>query len=200
MSTLLPTEIIDQSLLLSCERIYESRAVVHLPRPTGPLTLSPKKRFCYNRTVEQNFLVKAIHNEIAAKDAYRSIADKIEASGGKKVMLAMSAEEENHREILDKRHRILTGEECKHDPELATGPSFAFIDKSVFTHTDALEALSLCLGAEIDAIEFYSDEMSRATESDDIRMLKSLVNFEKKHKKKLERELNRLKKANHWKL
>jgi rubrerythrin len=66
-------------------------------------------------------------------------------------------------------------------------PDFTFIEKSVFTFTDAIEALRLCLGAEIDAVYLYSKQMETARTKSDMRMLKSLVRFEKRHKKHLER-------------
>jgi rubrerythrin len=115
-------------------------------------------------------------------------------------MLAISAEEDEHRAILSIRYQTLTESEFVFDPDLKPGPDFSFIEKSTFTHTDALDALSLCLGAEIDAINYYEGELHEATESADIKMLKNLVKFEKRHKKKLEREIDQLKKTNHWKL
>jgi len=150
--------------------------------------------------VGEEFLRKAIHSEIVARDAYRSISDKIDVPEGKQVMLDMSAEEDRHREILSERFLVRTGTEFSFDPGLKPGPNFSFIEKSTFSHTDALDALSLCLGAEIDAISYYEGELYSATESEDVKMLKSLVKFEKKHKKKLEKELKRLKETNHWRL
>ena len=98
------------------------------------------------------------------------------------------------------RYEDLTGTSFVIDPDLKPGPDFSFIEKSTFSHTDALDALRLCLGAEIDAINYYTRELVEATETPDIKMLKSLIKFEKKHKKKLEKEINRLQDTNHWQL
>jgi rubrerythrin len=148
--------------------------------------------------VGEEFLRKAIHSEIIARNAYEAIAAKIEATEGKQVMLDMSAEEDNHRSLLSTRYQALSGKEFVFDPNLKPGPDFSFVEKSVFGHTDAVEALSLCLGAEIDAIAYYSGELVEATETEDVKMLKFLVKFETKHKKKLEKELKRLQDTNHW--
>ena len=150
--------------------------------------------------IDKSFLHKAIHSEITARDAYASISEKIEVPEGKRVMLVMSAEEEKHRVMLSDRYKTLTGEEFNVDSDSEPGPDFDFIERSTFSRTDALEALTLCLGAEIDAISYYSKELTRATETEDMRMLKALVKFEKKHKKKLEKEIKRLRQTNHWNL
>ena len=147
-------------------------------------------------SVGEEFLSQAIHNEIAARDIYESIAEKIDVPAGKRVMVIMSREEESHRKILTKRLVALTGGEFEFDESLDTGPDFAFMEKSTFGRTDAVEALSLCLGAEIDAIRFYSHELQNATESPDVKMLKSLIKFEKRHKKRLENELRKLRAKN----
>lgn len=150
--------------------------------------------------VGDEFLHKAIHSEISARDAYKVIANKIEATEGKQVMLDMSAEEDNHHRLLAARYQTLTGREFVFDADLKPGPDFTFVERSAFNHTDAVEALSLCLGAEIDAISYYEGELVEATETEDIKMLKFLVKFETKHKKRLEKELKRLQETNHWNL
>ncbi len=154
------------------------------------------------------FLEKAIRIENNAREAYTKIADRIEVKSGKRLMLAMAGEERRHASVLTDRYRKLTGTEYGTSAE-NEGPAreeqhdiidFSFIEKSVFSHTDAMEALKLCLGAELDAISFYEGERLKNTDRDDRRILKWLVRFEKKHKKKLEREIVQLEKHNHWKL
>ena len=149
-------------------------------------------------TIGEGFLYRAIHSEIIAREAYKSISEKIESTEGREVMLAMSAEEDRHREILADRFLAVTGKNFLFDPEQKPGPDFSFIEKSAFSRTDALDALSLCLGAEIDAINYYNHELGKATERPDVKMLKSLVKFEKKHKTRLEKEIRRLRETNHW--
>ncbi len=156
--------------------------------------------------------------ETAARDVYQSISDRITTPSGRRFMLAMSEEEERHRKRLIDRFREIDGRELESAknrvspaPDADGGTSgdavgaaagrsanlpfdFSFVEKSVFSHTDAMEALKLCLGSEIDAISFYSRELSKAKNRRDARMLRWLVRFERKHKRKLERELTRFKK------
>jgi rubrerythrin len=146
------------------------------------------------------FLLTAIHSEIAARDAYRAIGERVKNPEGQRVMLAMSEEEERHRNILADRYRAVHGEEYHYDPGRASGPDFTFLEKSTFGHTDALEALRLCLASEIDAIGYYSRALASTADRADKRILRSLVRFEKRHKKMLEREIRRLETKNHWKL
>ena len=47
--------------------------------------------------VSEDFLIKAIHSEVIARDTYKNIADKIKDAEGKKVMLDMSEEEKKNR-------------------------------------------------------------------------------------------------------
>ncbi|MBT3274449.1 MAG: ferritin family protein [Spirochaetales bacterium] len=147
-----------------------------------------------------DFLVTAIHSEIVARDAYIAIGYKIDVEGGKKVMKAMAAEEDEHRHLLAGRYKTLTGKDFIYNPDLKPGPDFSFIEKSTFGRTDALEALRLALGAEEDAIRFYSGELEKAADRSDVKMLNTLIRFERGHKKKLEKEIKRLQTKNHWNL
>jgi rubrerythrin len=142
--------------------------------------------------VGSEFLLKAIHSEIAARDAYKTIADRIDVSEGKQMMLRMSVEEERHRSVLAKRYEGLTGSKYEHDPAVEPGPSFAFVEKSAFSYTGAMDALSLCLSAETDAKSFYAGELEKVDEPADIRMLRMLVRFERKHMRKLRRQIGKL--------
>ena len=146
------------------------------------------------------FLLTAIHSEIAARNVYRAIGERVKNLEGRRVMFAMSEEEERHRIALAARYRAVHGEEYRFDPENPSGPDFTFLQKSTFGRTDALEALRLCLGSEIEAIAYYSRALASSADKADKRMLKSLVRFEKQHKKMLEREIKRLETKNHWKL
>ena len=159
----------------------------------------------------ESFLLQAIRNESLSCDVYERLAKKIEGAG-QSILERMSKEEDTHQLILSERYRQIfhkepivsgIGSETKLDAETETDadadstasadlpgvalPDFTFIENSVFTYTDAIEALRLCLGAEIDAVYLYSKQMETARTKSDMRMLKSLVRFEKRHKKHLER-------------
>ena len=146
----------------------------------------------------EEILLKAIHSEILARNAYEMLAGRIAVEGGKRVMTTMSKEEEGHRAILAARYLKLTGKEYEFDANIEAGPDFSFIKASAFKYTDALEALKLALSAEIDAIAFYSNAADESSSRSDRGMFKSLLRFEKKHKKILTKEIEKLQKSNHW--
>ena len=148
--------------------------------------------------VSEEILIQAIHSEILARNAYETLAGRIEAEEGRQVMRRMSKEEEGHRSTLAARYQKLTGKNYEFDARIKAGPDFSFIKASTFKHTDALEALKLALGAELDAIAFYSRAAGEAGGMADKSMFKSLIRFEKKHKKILTKEIGKLQKFNHW--
>ena len=141
--------------------------------------------------------LRAIHGEIIARDLYAKLGEKIDSSDGKTVMLRLSAEEETHRVALAARYRSIHGKEYEYDADLSAGRDYSFLKDSVFGYTQAMEALKLALGAEVDAANMYSQFLNDATERDDIRMLRDLVKFEKQHQKKLRREITKIEKSNH---
>ena len=157
--------------------------------------------------LEESFLLQAIRNESLSRDVYESLARKIEGDG-RAILKRMSKEEDTHHLILSERYRQVFHKEpvfsdtgsgngsdtftettASADTAGAPLPDFSFIENSVFTYTAAVEALRLCLGAEIDAIYLYSKQMETARTKSNMRMLKSLIRFEKRHKKRLERLL-----------
>ena len=148
--------------------------------------------------VKSDFLLKAIHSEITARDAYGELIGRIQNSEGKQLMQRLSRDEENHRIRLAARYAAIEGSEYMFDPDIDAGPDFSFLKKSTFSRTDGEEALRLAIGAEIDAVQYYSSQLDDDLCAEDRRMLKDLIRFEKGHKKKLERELKHLVKRNHW--
>ena len=148
--------------------------------------------------IGDGFLLKAIHSEIIARDAYKDLSNRINDDSGKRTMLALSSDEEGHRTMLAARFKKLFGKEYDFDPDMDAGPDFSFINKSTFGRTDAEEVLRLAIGSEIDAVKYYSSELDQEIDSGDRKMLKTLIKIETGHKKKLERELKRLTKTNHW--
>ena len=146
----------------------------------------------------EQILLQAIHSEILARNSYEMLAGRISMEDGKRVMAAMSKEEEGHRSVLAARYLKLTGREYEFDADLKAGPDFSFIKASTFKYTDALEALKLALSAEIDAIAFYSKAARESGAVSDRRMFKSLAKFENRHKKILTKEIGKLEKSNHW--
>ena len=148
--------------------------------------------------ISEEILLKAIHSEILARNAYEMLAGRIQAEDGRRIMATMSKEEEGHRSTLAARYLKLTGKDYEFDANIEAGPDFSFIKASAFKYTDALEALKLALSAEIDAIAFYSKAIDEAGGIGDKSMFKSLLRFEKKHKKILTKEIAKMQKSNHW--
>ena len=150
--------------------------------------------------IDEEVLLKAIHSEIQARNAYELLGGRIEAEEGRAVMSALAKEEESHRVTLAARYRKLTGREYEFNPNIKAGPDLSFIKASVFKYTQALEALKLALGAEIDAIAFYQHELENATNRSDKGIFRTLLKYEKRHKKTLTKEITRMERSNHWSL
>jgi len=150
--------------------------------------------------MDEEILLKAIHAEIQARNAYELLAGRIEAESGKRAMSAIAKEEEEHRLTLANWYRKLTGRDYEYDPGIKAGPDLAFIKASAFRYTDGLEALKLALGAEDDAIAFYTEAVENTDVRGDRHILKILLKFEKKHKKLLTKEIYNMEKSNHWNL
>ena len=150
--------------------------------------------------IGESQLLHAIHSEIIARDAYATLSEMIQVADGKSAMQKLSSEEEKHRAALAKRYELAVGHDYVYDPELKAGPDYSFLRKSVFGHTQAMEALRLALGAEIDSVTFYTNQLGTTDDPDERRMLKELVKFEKAHQKRLQKEIRKLEKTNHWQL
>jgi rubrerythrin len=149
--------------------------------------------------MDEEVLLKAIHSEIQSRNAYELLAGRIKHESGRLVMDAMSREEEGHRRTLAAWYRKLTGRDYAFDTNIEVGPDLSFIKKSTFAYTDGLEALRLALGAEIDAIAFYTEALQTAGKNDK-KTLKSLIKFENRHKKILTKEIEKMETSNHWDL
>ncbi len=147
----------------------------------------------------EEILLKAIHSEILARNVYEMLAGRIEVEDGRRIMRRMSKEEDGHRSTLAARYLKLTGREYQFDAGIKAGPDFSFIKASAFRYTDALEALKLALGTELEAIAFYKKTADEAGSGiGGKRMFASLSRFEKKHKKILTKEIAKMQKFNHW--
>jgi rubrerythrin len=137
-------------------------------------------------------LSQAINSEIHARDLYRRLAEKLTIEASRQIMEQLSAEEEQHRQILSNRYRSLFSEDFQPNPKGPKGPDFSLLQSSTFAYTDLFEVIRLAIGAESEAATFYSRQLSSASDPEEVKMLKTLVRFEKGHRKKLERELRRL--------
>ena len=148
--------------------------------------------------VNEEALLQAIHSEIQARNAYELLAGRIEAEPGRSVISAMAKEEEDHRSTLAARYKKLTGNEYQFDSKIKAKPDLSFVKSGGLKRARALEALNLALSAEMEAISYYAEALSNAESREDKSIFKTLLKFEKKHKKILTKEIEKMQKSNHW--
>ena len=89
-------------------------------------------------TMSEDILIEAIHREIAARDLYRSLCERIGDPRAKQRMLDLSTEEEVHRGILAARFEKVQGKSFDRDSSRPADPALEFVQRSTFRHTDAL--------------------------------------------------------------
>jgi rubrerythrin len=145
--------------------------------------------------MNEDILTQAIHSEIHARDLYRKLSDRLEYETAKSRMLKLSEEEDYHRQILSSRYQTLFNKTFEPRGDVSTGPDFKLLEDSAYKYTDLLEVIRLAIHAESKAITFYSEQRESVSDPEDKSILKTLVRFEKGHKRKLEHELNRLSRA-----
>lgn len=149
-------------------------------------------------TLGETFLYHAIHSEIQARDYYKQVAERVKNQSAKDRLSKLSSEEEEHREKLEKRYNKLFDKEFQFDPNLNVSPSFSFIERDVFSQAEAMEVVSVAIKAENEAIDVYTAELEGVTEKEDVKLLKWLIKFETNHKRKLQKEYDRLAKNYNW--
>jgi rubrerythrin len=149
-------------------------------------------------TFGETSLYHAIHSEIQAREYYKQVAERVRNQAAKQRLLKLSAEEDKHREKLEKRYNKLHDKEFQFDANLNVSPSFTFIERDVFSQAEAMEVVSVAIKAENEAIDVYTAELERVSEKEDIKLLKWLIRFETSHKRKLQKEYDRLAKNYNW--
>ena len=60
------------------------------------------------------------------------------------------------------------------------------------------EAVSVAIEAERKAISFYTEQLRSATDAEDRTLLRRLVKFEEGHRRKLQRDYDRLNRRFNW--
>jgi len=147
-------------------------------------------------TMSEKHLLEAIHSEIIARDLYTSLAQKSVVKDSKSILNELAKAEEKHRTTLAARYKSLFGKDYEYDPDLNAGPDITFLQHSVFEYTQAIEALRIALSMEIDAAAFYGKLLETATDPEDQKMLKSLIQFEESHQDIIKVEMRKLEAAN----
>lgn len=143
-------------------------------------------------------LTAAISSEIRARDLYREVSGRIVNRRGKRRMERLARDEEGHRVALAGRFRALFGGEPKADPGAPGGPRFDFVKSDIFSKAGALEVVSVAISAETESATFYGKQLESVTDPGDVKLLRRLVKFEQGHKKRLQREYERLSRGASW--
>jgi len=143
-------------------------------------------------TISEKHLLEAIHSEIIARDFYAMLAEKSVVKDSKSVLNELSNAEEKHRTTLAARYKSLFGKEYEYDPKLDAGPDISFLKRSIFEYTQAIEALRIALGGEVDSAAFYGKLLQTATDYEDQKILKSLIKFEESHQEIIKVEIKKL--------
>jgi rubrerythrin len=146
-----------------------------------------------NSPLGENILVQAVHFEQQARNFYAESAEKVKASQPAKKFVQLSKEEARHAKLLAARLKkvykkdIASGGEV---PEKQTKIKAA--TGAVRAEADMLEIVSIGILLENGSIKHYEDLLETATEKEDVKLLKDLLNFEIGHKKILQREYDRV--------
>jgi rubrerythrin len=149
-----------------------------------------------------DILKEAISIEIYGKEYYSIFSELVEEENAKSIFRGLSRDEGEHRELLEKEYRKISGkpvdigvlDENNRDKARSVFPE----SLEAMTMTETQEALKLGIRTEDRSIELYS----KSAQKTDIRSSKDLflklVDFEKGHKKFLEDALYYLGQEGSW--
>jgi len=135
----------------------------------------------------ENILKFAISKEEAAIAVYGKMSEKTKVPGLKNLMLELQEEEKNHKRLLEG----ITGPkleafEIKEVPDLKI--SDYLVKESPSEDMTFQDLLIFAAKKEQEAVELYSDLESRTDDEELKKMFRFLVQQEKTHKLKLEKE------------
>ncbi|MGB9553469.1 MAG: ferritin family protein [bacterium] len=146
---------------------------------------------------KRKLLEMAIYQEIATRDFYLQVSQRIQDRGGKKKFLDLSEEEEKHRETISQWHEKETGQPFQPDSELIK-PVFQFPEGSIFSQSTALEAVSVGIQLERESANFYASWKEREEEPELKSVLQKLIEFENSHYLRLKEEYEAISKNFYW--
>jgi rubrerythrin len=149
-----------------------------------------------------DILKEAISIEIYGKEYYSIFSELVEEENAKSIFRGLSRDEGEHRELLEKEYRKISGkpvdigvlDENNRDKARSVFPE----SLEAMTMTETQEALKLGIRTEDRSIELYS----KSAQKTDIRSSKDLflklVDFEKGHKEILKDALSYLGQEGSW--
>jgi rubrerythrin len=145
----------------------------------------------------EEILSTAINKEIEARDFYNRISENVTKPKVKKMTTKISREEDRHRTTLSSLFQRLFKKDFT-PGEFEPNPKIKVAEAEVYDSGTALEIVSVAIGLEDEAIEFYADQAERTDDSDARALLIKLVKFEMGHKKKMQSQYERLKNGFSW--
>ena len=154
--------------------------------------------------LNEEIISRAIRIETEAQDFYHRLVGQIQNRGGRRKMKALSRNEEQHKKMLKKWFRSLTGREYNPTPDQDTpadrgGENPAGLGEHVFTdQASALQVISFAIGMEERALRYYTEQLENLDDPKDIGLFKRLIRFEARHKSLLQAEYSRLNSSFYW--
>jgi rubrerythrin len=146
----------------------------------------------------KEFWQDAVKAEIQAANFYNDLSSKVQNPKATKRLQKLAADEADHRMELLKQYGAHFNQSYRIPKDQEPEPLFDFAAKAITEQATALEVISVAIGAENKAIERYSTAKEQADNPVDEKLMEKLVKFEQKHKKKLQKEYQRLEKKFDW--
>lgn len=147
---------------------------------------------------QEELLNRAIHSEIEAAKFYAAAAEGAGERSARRLTRRLSSDEESHRKLLTKRYRKQCGKEFVADSSFPASPKVEAATASFFSDSLSHEVLSIAIGLEKDAIEYYSGLQNQVTDGKDLKLISRLVGFEQGHLSRLQRIYNRKSPSEPW--
>ena len=159
-----------------------------------------------NNTDDQNnileILKEAISIEIYGKEYYSIFSELVEEENAKSIFKRLAGDEGNHRIILEKEYRKVSGKSFEAgvmDEKNREKARHVFPESlEPMTITETREALKLGIRTEERSIELYSNSARETGIRSSKDLFLTLVDFEKEHKKILEDALYYLGQEGSW--
>ncbi len=146
-------------------------------------------------------LKEAISIEIFGKEYYSIFSGLVEDENVKAMFRKLSSDEEEHREIVEKEYKKLSGKSLDMkvlDEENRVKARQVFPESLVpMDISEAKDVLKLGIRTEERSIELYS-KSARLAEKESSRLFLKLVNFEEGHREKLLAALEHLEEEGTW--
>ena len=142
-------------------------------------------------------MATAIQTEIKARDFYTGVAEKVTIPKVKKIVSKIAKDEAGHVSVLSRQFSKVFSKDytpVENEPD----PKVKALESEVLTVDASLEIVSIAIGMEDEAIEFYSEQAERSSDPEEQKMLIKLARFELGHKKKMQSQMQRLKGGVSW--